>query len=138
VRNNDGGCGADNSALALSCSLLAHVTASIVAAQMMVLDNNGSRAEDGALSALFAVPCPLTQQQQQRQHRQMAAEWTTMPWHCWPFPALLHGGNDGSGTNNRRTYQVDGCVDEGALALLGIPFLHTQLRHCSVVSNDAG
>ncbi len=66
--DNCGG-GADNGALALSCSLLAHVMAAITAAWMTVCNNNSGRAEDGALPALSATPCAIMHQQQQQLHR---------------------------------------------------------------------
>jgi hypothetical protein len=126
VRDDNGGNDVDNGALALSRSLLAHATASITAAWMMVRNGDGSRLEDGALPALSTVPCPLTQQQQQRQRRQMVAERRMVPWHCWPFVALLHGGNDGSGANNGHNYQGGSYANEDALALLGVPCLHVH------------
>jgi hypothetical protein len=133
TKNDNGGNSVDNSALALSHSLLAHATALIVAAWMTVHDDVSGRAEDGALPALLANPCLLMWQQQWRQRRPLAAERTTVPWYCWPFLALFCGGNNSSSANDGHDYQHGGCADEGALALLGTPCLRArpqQLQQC--------
>jgi hypothetical protein len=44
-----------------------------------------TQIEVSALVPSSAIPCPLMQQQQQGQCGQMVAEWTMVPWHCWPF-----------------------------------------------------
>jgi hypothetical protein len=68
VCNNDSSSGADSGALALSCSLLARVTALIAAVHMTVRKNNGSRQK--------MVPC----------------------WHCRPSLACSRNSNNSGST----------------------------------------
>ncbi len=68
----------------------------------MVRNNDGGRAEDGALTPLLAVPCTLAQRQQRQQRGQTAAVQKTMSCqHCQLFIALLCDGGDGSSANDR-------------------------------------
>jgi hypothetical protein len=81
--------------------LLTPAVALMAAAWMKVRDNNGGRAEDGALAPLLAVPCPLARRQRWWQCKQMAAVQKLVPcWHCQLFLAFSCNGGNGSGTND--------------------------------------
>jgi hypothetical protein len=67
---------------------------------------NSGGAEDGAMAALLAVPCPLVQWQLWQRCKQQSATATvvavqaTMSQHCWPFLAFMRYYNNSSGMDN--------------------------------------